>query len=169
MIRLPFCNHHRIPSFFEEFSIVIESRSLIMHFSAFALPSAFVFATRINASPLLNPRGAQPDYPGYPYNACWTDLENGAGRTLFGDSVFNDNMTQEACGAYCSGLTSPSGTQYVYFGLEYGRECYCGNQIASGATLAPGGESDCNTPCSGDDNEDCGAGNRINIWVCTDG
>lgn len=64
-------------------------------------------------------------------------------------------MTVEACQAKCAG--------YTYFGVEYGRECYCGNTMAASATLKP--DSDCNMICAGDKWEYCGAGNRLNVYV----
>ncbi|PMD13277.1 WSC-domain-containing protein, partial [Hyaloscypha hepaticicola] len=51
---------------------------------------------------------------------------------------------------------------YDLFGVEYGRECYCGNVLQSGSTLAP--PSDCSMLCDGTSNEYCGAGNRLDVY-----
>jgi hypothetical protein len=37
-------------------------------------------------------------------------------------------MTVEQCAKFCS--------DYIYFGVEYSQECYCGNTLAAGSTTA---------------------------------
>ncbi|RDW58043.1 hypothetical protein BP6252_13454 [Coleophoma cylindrospora] len=63
-------------------------------------------------------------------------------------------MTLELCSQSCQG--------YTYWGVEYGRECYCGNSFGAGATIAP--ESDCSFTCPSDSFEYCGAGNRLTTY-----
>ncbi|KAK0745536.1 hypothetical protein B0T18DRAFT_390143 [Schizothecium vesticola] len=49
-----------------------------------------------------------------------------------------------------------------YFGLEYGRECYCEDiQIASPTASV----SECSFACSGNSNQKCGVGNRQNLYI----
>ncbi len=51
-------------------------------------------------------------------------------------------------------------------GMEYGRECWCGNEAAVkslGRTFYP--ESDCNMPCPGNASTICGAGNRLSYYT----
>src|ERR1700722_5692010 len=43
----------------------------------------------------------------------------------------------------------------------------CGNSIANGGALAPGGISDCNMLCAGNSSEYCGAGNRLDVYQST--
>lgn len=64
-------------------------------------------------------------------------------------------MTLESCAAFCSG--------YTYFGVEYARECYCGNSFGAGSVVAPA--TDCNFPCAGNSTEYCGAGNRLSVYA----
>ena len=64
-------------------------------------------------------------------------------------------MTVEKCAAACSSFTS--------FGLEYGRECYCGNVRNDGSVSAP--ESECSFECPGDSSQKCGAGNRLDVYT----
>ncbi|KAJ9138967.1 Copper radical oxidase [Coniochaeta hoffmannii] len=64
-------------------------------------------------------------------------------------------MTLESCQAFCAG--------YTYFGVEYARECYCGNTFAQGSVAAPA--ADCNFLCSGSKYEFCGAGNRLSVYT----
>ena len=53
-------------------------------------------------------------------------------------------------------------------GMEYGDECYCGEAsvlASSGSTKAP--ETDCQVPCSGDNNYYCGGGSRLSYYTWT--
>lgn len=88
---------------------------------------------------------------GFAYQSCWTDDVNA--RSLTGSVLRADDMTVEACAAFCQG--------YHYFGVEYGRECYCGNQLCGQA--AP--ESDCSELCFGNAAEWCGAPSRLNVYA----
>ncbi|KAK4182611.1 putative fungistatic metabolite [Podospora australis] len=84
-----------------------------------------------------------------PYLGCFVD--EGA-RALPENLLGADDMTAEKCAAHCA--------DFSYFGVEYGRECWCGN--APPIHSAP--ESACSMPCAGDDSQLCGAGGRINVW-----
>jgi hypothetical protein len=75
-------------------------------------------------------------------------------RALSPGSFPSDTLTVEACAASCAG--------YLYFGVEYGRECYCGDSLGFGAVLANAGE--CNVACAGNPGEFCGGGNRLNVY-----
>ncbi|PNY25393.1 fungistatic metabolite [Tolypocladium capitatum] len=92
---------------------------------------------------------------GYKMVSCWTEGKNM--RALDGIMLANDTMTLDRCMAYCGA--------YVYWGTEYGRECYCGNALAKSSEAAP--LADCNMPCGGDATEYCGAGNRIELYSTT--
>lgn len=89
---------------------------------------------------------------------CWTDGVDGT-RTLsaatYTDTV---NMTVESCVNFCS----TGSNAYVYAGVEYAQECYCGNYFFSGATNVS--LSDCDMACTGNSGEFCGAGNRLDIF-----
>ncbi|KUJ09774.1 WSC-domain-containing protein [Mollisia scopiformis] len=116
----------------------------------------FVFLSAIaaNATPVLQltPR-SDVNITGYNYGGCYTEATNM--RALTGDAYFDDLMTVEKCAAACS--------TFSRFGVEYGRECYCGNSIMPGSVSAP--ETDCSFPCPGDAGEFCGAGNRLNMYT----
>ncbi len=61
-------------------------------------------------------------------------------------------MTAQECAAHCA--------DYSYFGVEYGRECWCGNR----RPLNPAPAAECSFTCAGDSTQLCGAGGRINVW-----
>ncbi|KIJ67360.1 copper radical oxidase [Hydnomerulius pinastri MD-312] len=85
--------------------------------------------------------------------------DNGGARTLSSAAYTNTTgMTVESCINFCSTGTN----SYIYAGVEYAQECYCGNTFAAGATNVS--SSDCNMPCTGNSSEYCGAGNRLNVF-----
>ncbi|KAM7190875.1 WSC domain containing protein, partial [Naviculisporaceae sp. PSN 640] len=88
------------------------------------------------------------------YLGCYTDGGGGEGHTLQGKSLIDDDdMTKELCQAFCA--------SWPYFGMEYGKECYCGNAILNGA---PDLESTCNVPCEGNTSQTCGGGGHMSIY-----
>lgn len=92
---------------------------------------------------------------GYVFVNCRTE---GAGvRALGGPGFADDNMTLELCASNCAG--------WDHWGVEYGRECYCGNSVDASSSEAP--LTDCNMVCGGDASEYCGAGNRLNVYSTT--
>ena len=84
---------------------------------------------------------------------CYAETGNGQPRLLSLASYADDAMTVESCSAFC--------TKYQYFGLEYGRECYCGNALTAAAVP----DADCNMRCAGKNTEFCGAGNRLDVYT----
>ncbi|KAJ4324077.1 hypothetical protein N0V84_004043 [Fusarium piperis] len=106
----------------------------------------------------------QPEKPAGPitafngaaiYTGCYTDGGPG-GRTLPGAVFTGSSVSLDTCFAFCKKLNFP------LFGMEYGRECYCGYAPKTQSSIAPDG--DCRMPCAGDASQKCGAGNRISIW-----
>jgi hypothetical protein len=76
-------------------------------------------------------------------------------RALSAASLASDQLTVERCATFCA--------SYPIFGVEYGRECYCGTSLGPGSVSAP--ETDCNFQCAGSSTEVCGAGNRLNVYT----
>ncbi|EPE28663.1 Quinoprotein alcohol dehydrogenase-like protein [Glarea lozoyensis ATCC 20868] len=94
----------------------------------------------------------------YSFQGCYNEITVG-GRALQPTTTFaDDGMTLEACSAFCTGKT--------YFGVEYGRECYCGNTLSPDSKLVAN-QADCNFLCPGDKYSYCGAGNRIQLYALT--
>jgi hypothetical protein len=94
-----------------------------------------------------------PQIPGYAFAGCYTEATGQ--RALTGSSYFDDAMTIEKCAAACAGYTN--------FGVEYGRECYCSNTINEGSVQTE--LSDCSFACPGNPTENCGAGNRLDMYT----
>uniref|UniRef100_A0A8D2MVB1 WSC domain containing 2 n=1 Tax=Zonotrichia albicollis TaxID=44394 RepID=A0A8D2MVB1_ZONAL len=87
------------------------------------------------------------------YVGCYED--NTRQRTLRGMSFFDyKKMTVFRCQDNCAERG------YLYAGLEFGAECYCGHKIqASNAS-----ESECNMECKGERSNTCGGINRLSIY-----
>ncbi|KKA29005.1 hypothetical protein TD95_004681 [Thielaviopsis punctulata] len=86
---------------------------------------------------------------GTPYLGCFQEA---ATRVLPNRALAQANMTAEICLANCVG--------YLYFGTEYGNECWCGNNkpdLLADAT-------DCSMVCAGDDEQLCGGPDRLTVY-----
>ncbi|KAM7218343.1 WSC domain containing protein [Rhypophila decipiens] len=87
---------------------------------------------------------------------CWTEGEGS--RALLGPRVTSARfMTVERCGNFCI----DSG--YTGFGLEYGSECYCGNELAKSSKICDAKE--CNMECSGKEGEVCGGRDTLSLYL----
>ncbi|CAG8971095.1 hypothetical protein HYALB_00010672 [Hymenoscyphus albidus] len=91
----------------------------------------------------------------YVFQGCYNELTVG-GRALSKSTYTNDSMTLELCSSFCS--------EAAYFGVEYGRECYCGNTIATGSTKVAN-QADCDFLCPGDKTTYCGASSRLQLYA----
>ncbi|KAH8667438.1 WSC domain-containing protein, partial [Tricladium varicosporioides] len=120
---------------------------LSLIYSSFA-----IFTTFVNCSPLVHTPRVIIAIPGYDSQGCYTEATNG--RALTGSAYYDDAMTVEKCALACTGFT--------WFGVEYGRECFCGNSISAGSIPAP--TTDCNFQCPGNSAQNCGAGRRLNMY-----
>ncbi|XP_032902122.1 WSC domain-containing protein 1 [Amblyraja radiata] len=74
--------------------------------------------------------------------------------------VFYDfrKMTVSQCQDSCAERS------YLYAGLEYGAECYCGNRVTSGNAR----QEDCNMECKGEKHTICGGVNRLSVYRVED-
>jgi hypothetical protein len=97
---------------------------------------------------------------GFKYLGCGTDqYGNNALPTKVAD---NDAMTVESCIKACEARG------FSIAGLEYARQCFCGNSLPASAQPTPGVIGDCTMPCTGNANQKCGAGNRLSLYEkCT--
>ncbi|KAF2001319.1 WSC-domain-containing protein [Amniculicola lignicola CBS 123094] len=108
-----------------------------------------------------SPTPSFPTINTYTYLACYAEPPSGSGRALTGlpGLVNSTSMTPLLCSTYCS--------QYTYFGLEFGQECWCGPHLSRSAPLAPS-PADCNTVCSGDGMAICGGPARLSVYKSND-
>ncbi|EXJ54754.1 murein transglycosylase [Cladophialophora yegresii CBS 114405] len=93
---------------------------------------------------------------GWSYVGCGTD--NYYNRILTGASKSDDQMTNEACAAFCDSKG------FSVAGTEYSKECYCGNSIPESGKPIPGVVGDCTMKCSGDDSGFCGGAGTISLY-----
>ncbi|KAI0167128.1 heme peroxidase [Hypoxylon sp. FL1284] len=107
-------------------------------------------ASQPSATATLAPK---PTVSAYVQVGCYTEVPGG--RALTGASYPNDALTLEMCASNC--------TDFTYWAVEYGRECYCGDTLDPLSTPAP--DADCQAMvCAGDRYEYCGAGDRLNLY-----
>ncbi|KAK7751400.1 hypothetical protein SLS62_006656 [Diatrype stigma] len=106
-----------------------------------------------SASPHQHLHRRQSGSPPSVRQGCYVD-NTGGQRALSADSTGSNTMTVQQCSVFCR--------RHPLFGLEYGRECWCGDALGSQSRLAP--DSECSFPCAGDPAQKCGAGNRLDVY-----
>merc|ERR1712225_118817 len=82
---------------------------------------------------------------------CVADNTNNV-RTLSTFIGASSSMTPAACRTSCVG--------FVYYGVEYGSECWCGNSFPSSTVVS----TQCVMPCSGDGSQICGGSYALNMY-----
>ena len=118
--------------------------------SSISTQAAISTTTSPSAPAMLSATGALANFLA---QGCWTEA---SGRALVGSSFNSDTMTPQACAIYCTSKNLP------LFGIEYGRECWCGAYLRQGSIKAP--DSDCSFNCLGDKTAKCGGGDRLNLY-----
>tara|TARA_R110002003_G_scaffold171_12_gene13968 strand:+ start:1763 stop:3070 length:1308 start_codon:yes stop_codon:yes gene_type:complete len=93
---------------------------------------------------------------GWEYAGCGSD--NIGDRAFRGPSEGKDDMTVPACIDYCSAAG------YAYAGLEFGRECWCTNQLDPRYAPKDGIMGSCNYMCAGDAGQICGGYAALSIY-----
>ncbi|TGJ85069.1 hypothetical protein E0Z10_g3679 [Xylaria hypoxylon] len=104
----------------------------------------------------------------YTYIGCWNETFGLPGtigvRALQGiNEVLPEAMTVEKCLDFC-GHHSLAGP-WQLAGLEYSRECWCGDEINVLSVQLP--DSYCDTPCDGANNTACGGSLRLSLYQST--
>lgn len=89
------------------------------------------------------------------YKGCLID--NTDARVLPLQLPDDPELTAQKCVSSCYQLG------YSVAGLEYRRECFCGNGIYNGGTLATW-QTDCNMTCTGNAMQVCGDHNRLSTY-----
>lgn len=107
-------------------------------------------------APVTSTSSAPTTIPtGWVYQGCY--LDGLTGRDMSHQQPDSQVLTVESCLATCAGLG------YTIAGMEYSVQCFCDNFLYNGAALAAN-QADCNSPCSGNAAEVCGAGNRLSLY-----
>jgi WSC domain len=107
-------------------------------------------SSRTTSSSSLAPLSTGLAY--YSYIDCHTDSVNS--RTINDKSEVSYSMTLDLCATFCGG--------YIFFGVEFGRECYCGNTLLASSTTATDGR--CNMQCLGNSAQICGGSNGLSLY-----
>lgn len=93
---------------------------------------------------------------GWAYEGCYNDMYPTT-RALSLKQPYDPNLTVQACVWSCYQLG------YSISGLENSKQCFCGNDILNGGTLADW-DYDCNRPCSGNRTEICGGNDKLSVY-----
>lgn len=141
---------------YKDISILPASCKPLSNATPTPTPTPISTSTSTSAStPTSTPTSTPPTTPSaipLDFQGCYTDPAGS--RVLLPAELKDDAMTIEKCAAFCN--------PYKFFGLEYGRECYCGN--VQDAKSVSASATDCNMPCSGDSTQTCGAGQRLSLY-----
>ena len=85
-------------------------------------------------------------------------FEDPRGGRVLPHGPWTGDMTIDKCKKRCTGEWYS--TPYKYAGVEFAKECWCGNDRPT--ISAP--RTDCSMPCTGERSQKCGAGHRINVY-----
>jgi cell wall-associated NlpC family hydrolase len=97
-------------------------------------------------SPPSPPSGNSGDYVG-----CFIDNESRDLDDVWSDPALTVSMCRDRCRQ----------RGFVYAGLQYSTQCFCGNQYTASAQV---GDHECNMVCGGQPGTQCGAGWRNSIY-----
>lgn len=108
-------------------------------------------------------------FPPNSYEGCFLATNDNGDRLLTGPGEQRvPDLTHTSCKSYCD--TQPDGP-FQYFGIEFGRDCRCGNFYNYTVTTD---ETLCINATTGNDTEAGGGPRRISVWknpayvpVCT--
>lgn len=88
------------------------------------------------------------------YRFLHCSVDHVTNRVLKDGYSHGDNMTINKCASDCQ--------EFMYFGLEYGRECFCANEYTVQEQRPL---EECFMECSGDTSQLCGAGDRLAVYT----
>lgn len=90
----------------------------------------------------------------FPYANALEMNSDDLGNRLLPERTGAKDMTIQKCIDYCVSKN------FNYAGLQYGEECYCGNNAPPADRLG----AKCLMPCAGDANQICGNPSRLSIY-----
>ena len=123
------------------------------------------FGSNVDTAGLAEP-WTPPGGFGSNYLGCYTD---GSPRTLQGPTVAWNNMSVTVCADYCFSQGS-GGYGFQYYGVEYGSQCWCGNDITPPGSLLtpdtnPSNLTACEERCFGSEPEICGGAGAMSLYI----
>ncbi|KAL2064478.1 hypothetical protein VTL71DRAFT_4972 [Oculimacula yallundae] len=115
-----------------------------------------IASTNSNITPVTTAKPQiVPSAGSYTYLGCFRE---GLEARILSEAFFpNDVNTIEKCADACY--------PFNYAGAEFGRECWCGNDIKDAFNID---EANCNMPCSGDSQQACGGIVALNVYIRKD-
>lgn len=128
----------------------------------FSLPFIFLIsslASNAYASPLYHRSGSisqRAPPSGWSYLGCVAEPSGGARVLSTKITASSPSMTQETCLASCINAG------YSFAGLEFGAECWCGNNPVTNLSVLP--DTSCNKACGGDSSEKCGGSYILSLF-----
>ena len=95
---------------------------------------------------------------GWAYDGCYVD--GAQGRILSVQQPDSDSLTIESC------INTCTTNGYSVAGLEYSKQCFCGNKVINGGVQASDSvaSSQCHMPCSGNATESCGGPGLMELY-----
>uniref|UniRef100_W5MEU6 WSC domain containing 1 n=1 Tax=Lepisosteus oculatus TaxID=7918 RepID=W5MEU6_LEPOC len=100
-----------------------------------------------------------------PGNTVILCLFNGTDVINVGSAIqHRNNFTKVMLRHVCPGCCLLPRSGYLFAGLEYGAECYCGNRITSPSTR----DEECNLDCKGEKGSVCGGVGRLSVYKVED-
>ncbi|KAH8167660.1 hypothetical protein CIB48_g597 [Xylaria polymorpha] len=170
-----------IPSFLPFLSLLLTLISLLP--STTALSSYSSNSTSNSTSPTSpSTPSATPSRPAlqiddssesiYTYAGCWNESAGLPGttglRALDGaNEVLEGEMTVEICLAFCArgDATQDHRAAYRLAGLEYSRECWCGDKLNPLTVRLD--DAACDLPCDGANTTACGGALKLSLYNAT--
>ncbi|KAG9238920.1 hypothetical protein BJ875DRAFT_286865 [Amylocarpus encephaloides] len=126
----------------------------------------FTLTQSITSTP-TSPMSPLP--PNYTLLGCYLELPRGSGGRAIGltgqylSPLPPDVVTVPRCLDACANARQPDGTrQYPYAALENSRGCFCGLTFSNSSMLSD--PSNCQSPCSGDQNTTCGGFGFLELY-----
>ncbi|KAF4556435.1 WSC domain-containing protein 3 [Elsinoe fawcettii] len=97
----------------------------------------------------------------YTYAGCYSEATTSRALTGFIPPVPAGNGSVDWC------YDKIVGGGWKWFGVEYGGECYAGNDLQAGSVLVQGdaATSGCSMTCAGNSSQYCGGPNRLSMYV----
>jgi hypothetical protein len=113
--------------------------------------SLFADSMKVDGNTTSLPLQITPNVGTYTFIGCYSDK---SGKTLNEKTITSLVMTVQVCAAFCA--------EFLYFGLEYSSECYCGTNLNALSNVV--GSSQCSMACKGSNSQYCGGPARMQVY-----